>query len=183
MISARTQRLISFLLWLSAIAVWPCTSFALSEDEEAKLFKAAFIYNFAKFTTWPAETWSNNDTPLTLCTIGSDPLINELSMLGGKQVLSRTLSIVKLSKSAESEQCHLLYIGQSELTRYKTHLQRLNNQPILTIAELPDFAESGGMIELYRDHGKTRLSINLKKARESGIDISSRLLMISNVIQ
>ncbi len=179
----RSSRLIFNYLYALVIALCSPSAFAVTPDEEENLFKAAFIYNFAKFTTWPADTWTNNDSSLNLCIIGHDVLVNELEKLNGKKVLTRTLSTTRFSNSLPSGTCHLIYIALSEKKKINTHISKLATQPSLTIAEIPGFAESGGMIELYRNEGKTRLNINLKKVRESGLSISSRLLIIARVIQ
>lgn len=179
----RLSRLIFNCIWICTIAFCSPFSYATTTDEEEKLFKAAFIYNFAKFTTWPADSWGNDDTPLTLCTIGNDSLTGELNKLNGKQVLSRVLSITTLKQTIIPQQCHLLYIAQSETNNFRRFIENQKTQPTLTIAEISGFAKYGGMIELYRDHGQTRLNINLDSVRKSGLSISSRLLMIARIIQ
>jgi hypothetical protein len=35
--------------------------------------KAAFLFNFAKFVEWPADTFKAADDPITICVWGQDP--------------------------------------------------------------------------------------------------------------
>ena len=150
------------------------------EDEE-RLFKAAFIYNFAKFTRWPENTWTNTDSPMLLCTTGKDELVDDLKRLGGKIVQGRPVTIQPLLNTESPENCNLLYIAQSENNRYKSLLKSLNGKPVLTISELPQFARKGGMIKLYREEGRTHFTINLDAAKKSGLEFSSRLLSLAIV--
>ncbi len=38
------------------------------------LIKAAFLYNFAKFTEWPAEAYADPSAPLRICVLGDGHL-------------------------------------------------------------------------------------------------------------
>src|SRR5262249_42923351 len=49
--------------------------------------KAAFLYNFAKFVEWPAETFADANAPLILGIVGEDPFGSRLDqMVKGKTV-------------------------------------------------------------------------------------------------
>ena len=174
----KNKWLICFGLWLLA-----SSAYAVEQDstEEQGLFKAAFIYNFAKFTRWPEHTWNGNSS-LILCTAGKDELVGYLKRLGGKIIKGHSVSIQSLKKAQSAEHCHLLYIASSEKKHYADILKSVRDKPILSISELAGFGRSGGIIELYREAGRTRLIINLNVARKSGLEISSRLLMLAKII-
>jgi len=174
-----TRLLICAGLWLLAST----THIAIAQNsaEEERLFKAAFIYNFAKFTRWPEHIWNGQDS-LTLCTAGKDELASDLKRLSGKMIKGHLVSIQPLKTVQTPEHCNLLYIAKSEKKRYADILKSVRNKPVLSISELPHFGRSGGIIELYREKGRTRLIINLGVARKSGLEISSRLLMLAKVI-
>jgi hypothetical protein len=68
--------------------------------------KAAFLYNFALFIDWPAETGSG---PFTLCVVGEEAVADELTSIArtrtiyGRPVQTRRLSAVDdPRKAAES---------------------------------------------------------------------------------
>ena len=158
---------------------------AASADTNVKdelLLKAAFIYNFAKFTHWPENVWQEQTTSLNLCTAGKDTLISELERLAGKTIKQHPVTIQPLEKVQHLKNCHLLYIATSEKKRYKDILKSTQGEPILTVSELPHFVDSGGIIELYRKKSQTHFIINLGAAREAGLVISSRLLNLAKVI-
>ncbi len=152
-----------------------------SEDDE-RLLKAAYLYNFAKFTEWPKETWINPGDSLNLCIAGKDELVGELVRLGGKTIKQRYLTVLSLSNLVKPESCHLLYIATSEKDRYRDILVSSQHKPVLTISEIAGFTANAGHIELYREKGKTRFIINLGAAREVGLNFSSRLLILAIVL-
>lgn len=66
-----------------ASATHEFSSEPLSEDE--RLLRAAFIYNFTKFTNWPENTEEEQGKPLFLCTTGIDKLVYAIDQLEGKK--------------------------------------------------------------------------------------------------
>lgn len=153
-----------------------------SHTEDERLFKAALIYNFAKFTTWP-DGATKQPASLNLCTIGNSQLIDDLKKLHGKNVKGRKVSIASVSRHDSFERCHILYIADNQKRYYKKIIKKLNGKPVLTVSSIKNFANKKGIIQFYRDKGRTRLIINLDAARNAGLEISSRLLILAKVIE
>jgi hypothetical protein len=61
-------------------------------------------------------------------------------------------------------------------------LDSTRTKPILTVSELPGFAESGGMIELYQMDDRIRFKVNLQSIREAGLELSSSLLKLAVIV-
>ena len=152
-----------------------------SKDTDEALFKAAFIYNFAKFTSWPASALAEN-SPLILCTIGKLEAGFDLKRLSGKIIKNRQVEIKSLNKNQSAKQCHMLYIAKSEKKRFKQIIKKIKGKSILTVSDLPEFVNNGGIIQFYREKGQTHLIINLDHAREASLELSSRLLILAEVI-
>lgn len=172
------------LIWQSAHAEQSQTDRQSAEQQpdDARLFKAAFIFHFAKLTSWPEGTWKNTLAPLNICTNGNDQLASDLKRLSGKIIKNRPVSIRSLNYSRSVNDCHVLYIATSEKTHYKKIINSIRNQPILTISELKDFTDAGGVIGLFREKGQTRFKIDLDNIRSTGLVLSSRLLNIAVVV-
>ena len=177
----KSKRLLASLLFVCLMGVQPVAQ-AQGVAEEELLLKAAFIYNFAKFTRWPDNSWSDESQPLSLCTVGEDHLTAELERLSGRTIQGRTVALGPQQGSGGWENCQLLYIAHSEKSRYRTLIESLRGKPVLTVSDIHGFGRSGGTIELYRDGEKIRFLINLAVAREAGLEISSRLLSLAEVI-
>jgi uncharacterized protein DUF4154 len=166
-------------LWLSSMNLLADTGFVQSKDET--LFRVAFIYNFAKFTSWPENILAEEDS-LILCTIGKQKAGQDLKRLSGKIIKGRQVKIKPLKKLKPTTNCHMLYISNSERKNYLDILKKTNNKPVLTVSDIAGFAHNGGIIQFYRKKGQTRLKINLDTAHKVGLEISSRLLILAEVI-
>ena len=169
---------IRILLLLNILATCLLYNTAIA-NEDQRLFKAAFIYNFAKFTRWPTALEDDKKTTINLCTLGEDQLVEDLTRLKGKVINNKTLSVQLFKKPNE---CDMLYIAYSKRNNYKKTLKSISNKPILTISEIEYFALSGGIIELTHDKGQTRITANLNAANKSKLELSSRLLILANII-
>jgi hypothetical protein len=156
--------------------------FAEEQQGEENLLKAVFIYNFAKFTRWPDETWAQNGSSLQICAIGYDPLVNALIRLHGMPLKEHPVNVELKENTAQLDSCHVLYLANTLNHETSQITHTLRTTPILTISEIPSFAESGGMIEIYHNDGRIRFKINLQNAREAGLDFSSRLLKLAIIV-
>ncbi|MCA1538170.1 YfiR family protein, partial [Bradyrhizobium sp. NBAIM03] len=68
--------------------------------------KAAFIYNFALFTNWPADVMQA-DAPMVVCVTAQHPLQAALEKLTGKPVRGHRLEIRKINDGTVAG-CHVL---------------------------------------------------------------------------
>jgi len=152
------------------------------QPNDQRLFKAAFIFHFAKLTSWPEKTWNNTLAPLNICTKGTDQLASDLKRLSGKIIKGRPVSIRSLKNVRSINDCHVLYIATSEKKRYQKIIRQIRNQPVLTISEIKHFTQTGGVIGLFREKGQTRFMIDLDNVRNTGLVLSSRLLNIAVVV-
>jgi len=73
----------------------------------------------------------------------------------------------------------MLYVAVSEQQRYPDLVKSARGQPVLTVSELPGFSDSGGIIEIFREHERIRFIINLGVARRAGLEISPNLLKLA----
>lgn len=153
---------------------------AESEMREYRV-KAAFTFNFGKFCRWPGTT-SGNEYPLSICVLGEDVFGNSFDDFIGKTIRNRTVIFRKISSLQQIKSCHILFISRSEESSLTAILDELKGLAILTVSDINHFAEQGGMIGMVKVKNKIRFVINLGKAREEGLEISSNLLRLARVI-
>jgi len=149
--------------------------FAQDGPQDESLLKVAFIYNFAKFTRWPASAW-NGHVPLNLCTAGEDELVSSLQYLGHEMIKGRPVTIKAFGDGDGNPACHVLYIAASEHDDFARLIEQTRDLPVLTISEIRGFADAGGMIQLYRARNRVRFKINPGVADARGLRLSARLL-------
>lgn len=141
----------------------------------APLLKAAFVYNFAKFTRWPVDSWRGRDDRLHICVAGSDSVGFSLKRLRGETIHGRDVVVVQVT-SDDAQTCQLAYIAAPEHGRMGVWINKYLGDPVLTISEIRGFADAGGMIQLFRAEDRIRFRINLATAREGGLVFDARLL-------
>jgi hypothetical protein len=147
------------------------------------LLKAAFVYNFAKFTQWPEGTWAKPSASFHLCTLGQDPLVDLLSGLRGESVGGHPVEVVAVDLPLSGRTCHLLYLAGSGRPKLPDLLDGINGQPVLTVSQTAYFARGGGMVELYPDEDRLRFRVNVEAAQAAGLRLSARLLHLAQIVE
>lgn len=173
----------SFALWTVLILLFAGegTVAAQSDSLEYRV-KAAFLYNFTKFVDWPDASLPDG-SPLTICVVGADPFGQALdSTLNGKTTNDHDLRARRISDSEELADCRVLFIGYEEMLRLRHWIELVGDRPVLTVGEVPRFAELGGMIQFVIVDGKVRFDINHEATRRAGLHMSSRLLSLARTV-
>jgi YfiR/HmsC-like len=155
-----------------------------SEQSSEYLIKAGYIYNFAKLVEWPASAFAQPDSPIVIGIVGTDPfgpIIDKV--LEGKKVNGHSFLIKRLKPTADVKECHILFIGSSLGSHVADTIRLTKGTPVLTISEIPGFADHGGIIHLSLEQNKVRFEVNVDAAKEADLNISSRLLVLAKVIQ
>jgi hypothetical protein len=150
---------------------------------EARVVKAAYVYNFTKFIEWAAEDGvTDRAATVTICVLGSDPVGSALDEIASFESKGRPILVHHVRAGEPIPACHILYIGNSEATRLASILAQLGASGVLTVSDLPRFAEQGGMIGFALDRGRVRVEINALRVRGAGLRISSKLLEVARVV-
>ena len=77
----------------------------------------------------------------------------------------------------------ILFICDSEKDRLPQILKSLESAPVLTVGEMSDFAERGGVIRFKVEQDRIRLEINVAAAERSRLRISSQLLKLARIVE
>lgn len=174
--------------WLhGALAVMACTAVGLAcaanapETQEYRL-KAVFLFNFSRFVDWPDAAFASPDQPLAICVLGEDPFDSYLDeAVRGEKVDARTLVVRRYRNAEGIDACQVLYIARSETSRLAEIEERCRSHAILSVSDLADFNERGGMIGFVTESNHVRLRINVAAAKAAGLTISSKLLRAASV--
>jgi hypothetical protein len=146
--------------------------------------KAVFLFNFAKYVDWPPSALPGKATPITIGVIGTDSFGDDLQHdVEGKTINGHPFVIKHLASDSELSGCQILFISHSEASRTGEILDKVSSLPILTVGENEAFARNGGIINFVLKNGNVRLSINLNAAKKAGLNISSRLLAVADVVK
>lgn len=162
---------------LAALAVVTVPARAAVEPSEYQL-KAAVLYNFALFAEWPAEVGPQ----LKLCVHGRDPFGPEIDDLQGKPVGHRQISVERHPAAGTLADCQIVFISQSVASELESTVERLRSAPVLTVADSPDAARQGVMLNMAVTRGRISFSANLKAAQQAGLSLSSKLLRLATEV-
>jgi hypothetical protein len=145
--------------------------------------KAAFLYSFAKFVQWPPEAFAAPGDPFVVGVLGEDPFGRILDeTLAGKTVLDRPIQVRRFGSPEEAGQAHIVFVGGSEEPERLRMLKALRGRAVLSAGEADGFARSGGIVGFTTREKRVRFEINLARADEARLKISSQLLKLATIV-
>ncbi|MEO8113874.1 MAG: YfiR family protein [Phenylobacterium sp.] len=166
------SRVIGAAVAVLALAAAPVRAQDASGAEQAT--KAAMIYNFGRFTTWPDARFGGAGDPVVLCIDPAASLAGPLQGVNGKPVGARTLAVRQTSHIDSS--CNMAYVAGRDVS--DSYVAGLRDKGVLTIGEAPGFTRSGS-IQLVTIGRQVRFQINQQNALASGARLSSNLLRLA----
>jgi hypothetical protein len=165
------------LLVLGLVSQVPALS--LADNVSEYTIKAAFIYNFARFTEWPDES-----DELKVCIYGEDPFGSSIDILNGKQSSGRTIKVIRTRSIDEVKSCHIAFLNIIPPVRrlFARALQDIEGANVLTVSDAEGVIDFGVMIGLKLDNDKVAFDVNHTVAKASNIEISAKLLRLAKVV-
>ncbi len=146
--------------------------------------KASYIYNFTRFVDWPKEVFADSTSPFIIGIIGQDPFGIDLEKtVEGKIIKNRTFSVKRFLTIDDIEYCHILFFGISNRVKQIQILHKIRGLSILTIGNRAKFTLDGGIVNFIEKKKKIRFEINKKIARESELNISTKLLKMADIVE
>jgi len=145
--------------------------------------KAAFLYNFANFTEWPADALAPGQR-LKLSVVGDTGVADALEQtIKGRGVDNHELSVEVVKADGPILMCHLLYVSGLDAKKSTHLLDALNGTSVFTVGDGDRFAEMGGVAQLILENGRMRFAVNVDAARHAHLKISSKLLSLAKIIK
>jgi uncharacterized protein DUF4154 len=171
---ARRKLALAGLLLISANLA-PAQTTRPTESE----VEAAYLYNFGKFVTWPADRVVANN-PFEICILGKDPFGKVLdATVTGERIGGRAISIRRLVQVQQAGTCSILFVSSSEEGRLGTILDSAHRFNALTVSDVKHFAERGGVIGLVVQQDRVRFEVNRAAAERCHVQLSSELLKVA----
>jgi len=159
-------------------------AYADPRSEREYQIKAAFLYNFTKFVEWPTDRFVDDRTPIMLCVIGKDPFGATLEdTVTGKTVKGRKIDIRRIDNVDDLDACHLLFVGLSEPERLRQIVASSHGASVLTVGDMDDFVEFGGVIGLIKRANKIQFEINLVAAKQARLKLDLKLLRLASSVK
>ncbi|MDB6167398.1 MAG: YfiR family protein [Verrucomicrobia bacterium] len=164
---------------LVRIAALPASGQATSREYD---LKAAFLYNFATFGEWPAAAFAHEGSPFVIGVLGADPFGAALrDIVAGERAKGRPIVIRHFDRAVEARGCHILFISASETPRHREILALFRDQPVLTVGDVPGFAEEGGRVG-FVTASRVGIQVNPVALRAGNLAISPKLLRLADLV-
>jgi hypothetical protein len=176
---------LSTLLLMGALcsAVLSVPAGAQNDAPNEYQVKAAFLFNFAKFVDWPADTYPNAQWPFSICILGEDPFGAIFdSTLAGKSLGTHPVVLRRIKEVSEIHHCQIVFVSSSSTSKYAELSQSVRGAKILLVGESDGFATSGGAVEFIVEANHVRFAINPEAVQRAGLAVSSKLLMLARIV-
>jgi hypothetical protein len=145
--------------------------------------KAAFIYNFTKYIQWPKPSASATSRPFVIGVIGKDPFGPVLDdVMSGQNVQQRAVVVKRFRRVDDVVNCDVLFVGSSERNNLQRIFDVLRRTPVLTISDMDQFAEQGGMINLTTEDKRIRFEMNVQAIDRAGLKAGSQLYRLARIV-
>ena len=143
--------------------------------------KAAFIYNFLRFVEWPEDRFETAGSPFRVCVVGTDPFGSSLERaFADRRISDRAVETHYHPGTVTDSPCHVVFVGVPTPSDDAPLAPATTG--ILTVGEGRAFAQTRGIIGLYVKDRKVRFTINVSRADEAGLRISSHLLNLADIV-
>jgi len=145
--------------------------------------KAVYLNGYSKFITWPDSIFASADAPFHICVFGENFFDSALDLtVKDEKINQHPVQARYISSQEQISSCQILYISESEKIRLSAILETANAYPILTVSDIENFVQQGGMIQFYLRGNKVRFFIDPVSLRQNGLEPNANLLRISDVV-
>ncbi len=167
----------------------------------ASAIKAGMVLNFIRYTEWPEATFDAQNDPIVLTVLGEGEMADALEQtMSDQQVHGRVVQVRRLAypepppgKAAVSDDdmstfvstlraSHVLFVCDSEKDHLDAVFAKLDAANVLTVGDLHEFAEQGGMLGLTIRQDKVAFDANTDKIEATQLKVSSKLLRLARTV-
>ena len=175
-ISKHKHRCLWFLLLCPLCLIGSTGILRAQEVSQEYRLKAAFLVNFSRFISWPEQAFSQKQQGLNICVVGKNPFGTTLDAVENKDINGHAISVVYADSLRNLQQCHLLFVDSSEKNDLGSLFSHLNHSPVVTVSDIPGFADAGGSIEFVIKGERLSFIINNSEMKQHGIQAGASML-------
>jgi hypothetical protein len=167
-------------LFITGLVLMSFTKTYAQHEIDYKI-QANIIYRFTKYIDWPVNKKSGD---FIIGVIGDSPLYDDLKDLtANKTVKNQKIVVTKMSPTASSYDCHMLFISEEESSSLKKIAGATTGAPILIISESDGLARKGSCINFITVDDHLKLEINKSNVEQRSLGIASELLELGIIIK
>ncbi len=145
--------------------------------------KAAFVFNFARYASWPKGTFAKADSPIVVAVVGKDPFGKKLeAVINKRKIGKRPVIVRRYATAADIKEAHLAVLGKLSSEEQKAAVKTLKKRGALIIADSGGTEKSGASLGFIVDKSKIRFEVHAKNLKASKIRLGSQLLKLAKIV-
>ena len=153
---------------------WSAIASAEELNKQEKL-KAAYLFNFSKYISWPAEAFTDESAPIHLCLEAKKEFVDFARELTLNRTVGQAKRPVKVLDDNNQGHCHIRYLTSN------THTLLPDAENTLVVSSEKGLNVPQTTIWFFREGSKLRFEIDLNKAQKLNLSISSELLKLARI--
>lgn len=144
--------------------------------------KAAFLFRFTEYVTWPDSAFARPESPFVIAVAGREAMVEELRQItAGRSVAGRSVE-VRRALDNDAAGAHLVFVSDAERARLRDWM-RTAPRHALVVTESDGALVAGSVINFLIVEGRVRFEISLDSAERRGLRMSSRLLTVAQSVR
>ena len=148
---------------------------AAAEFYPADAIKAAFLYRFAGFISWPPAEAGNSR--FVIATWGADRVADELQRnLPALSIANRPVELRRIHDIRSLAQAQLVFFGPGHRAELRRASVAMAGSPVLLISDEAYGLEDGSAINMLAIERRIRFEISMAALQRNGLKASSELL-------
>jgi YfiR/HmsC-like len=159
-----------------------CSPFSqISQSAPAHEIKAAFVFNFTKFVTWPPLPANQ---PFRICVVADETTKDAIDrVMQNEIILNRKTQTVVPASPEQARSCQVLIVGADAAVRGAPFVAAVRTHPVLTVGDAPAFIDSGGIIQFVTEGTRIRFDVSLTHASRAQLAINARMLRVAREVK
>jgi hypothetical protein len=146
--------------------------------------KAAFLFHFASFVSWPAGLPKGVEKSFVVGILGDDPFGKALDTIAAaKPVAGKKLAVRRFRVIEDYAPCHILFISPSMEKRLPAILKKVAGSGALLVGDTAGLARQGVHISFYIEEDRVRFEANPAAAERDGLKLSAKLLRLARIVE
>ena len=145
--------------------------------------KGLFLYNLAKYVSWPEGTFAGADDAIVIGVVGDTAFSSGLrALVAGHEAQGRPIEIRDISASEGAAAVHMVYFPAEDMTRLRAQAAPFEKKPVIRVAENKRFAKVGDVGFVLRG-GRVQFFVNADNTRRSGLRLGSQIMRLASGVE
>lgn len=154
---------------------------SISVNGSQSMFKALFMFNFAKYIEWPNM---EQQSEFVIGVLGNDEIIPELNKLAGARKINNKKIVVKSVKTpAEGNGVHIFYVPNTKSNQIQKVVANFKGSPTLIVTDKPSLCKVGSHINYVTVDGKMKFEVNKQNIINHNLNVDPKLVALGISVQ